>query len=169
MDGGTFSPVNHYFTGEIVAVSATATACAAWIASHVRRQTVRRREPSASTLRESLKGSTAKLLLAGEYRGRNVTMMMAGEWLNVTVRAGNRERIFAEFGSVDRLQIPWLSAACRRRLSAVSAKWSVAVRGSNILLSCYAIEGPERLRCALDVACDVAEAVDQVGISSRCP
>jgi hypothetical protein len=90
-------------------------------------------------------------------------MAFAGDRrLSVTTRLVNYRRLFAEFGAGDSLPgAAWLSPACRRKLTRLGEGWSVAIRDRSLLLSAPCVDGnPEWQRHLLDLACDLADAVD---------
>ncbi|MDX1933348.1 MAG: hypothetical protein SFU56_12135 [Capsulimonadales bacterium] len=137
-----------------------ATLFATWITAHVRRRSVRRSDRVRRVVGENGGRTTARPLLDGHYRGRSVRLTQSGDWTHVTVTARNVSGIFAEFDNRSDRSVDWLTPSCRKRLNAVAARWSVAVRGRTILLGCLDVQGPERIRFALDVACDLADVID---------
>jgi hypothetical protein len=139
-------------------------AFAALFVSHVRRHAVRRRYPTmGGTSAATWEHPSAGPLLSGTYRGRSVAMAFAGDRkLSVTTRLVNYGHHFAEFSTGDVLSgTLWLNPTCRRKLALLGNGWSVAVRDRSLLLSAPCVDGnPEWQRHLLDLACDLADAVD---------
>lgn len=151
-------------------VSASLLALAAVVASNVRRQGVRLRTPVVNGARpakaankNAVESRAVTPLLSGIYRGRTVEMTMAESGLLcVTARVVNSSGVFAEFSKGDFPLLPWLTGASAYRLKAMPERWSIAVRGKHLLFSCQLNEEePEKMRRALDLTCDLAEAIDR--------
>lgn len=152
----TYTPL---LSGEVMAFSASVLAFAAVLVSKARNQAVR--------LRGSGSATSAGPLLFGIYRGRAVEMTLAAcGTLSITAQVTNTARHAAEFGQSDPLRIPWIPPLCRHRLKAWSGDWNVAVRGKNLFFTCHLPDNaPERMGRALDLTCDIADAVDVYGRS----
>jgi hypothetical protein len=176
MDPGVaMSPYGPLLHGEVIAASASLAAAAMFAASYARRQAVRRRNArtgksgtgtkigdSASLTTLPATGATTGLLLSGLYRGRSVEMEMAENGLLcITVRIENERRLFEEFGAGSPFPTAtWLTLPCRQTLSALPGRWTVALRGRSLLLTCASIHDPERMPRLLELACDLADAAD---------
>jgi hypothetical protein len=150
-------------------VSASLLALAAVVASNVRRHGVRLRgtvvngaRPAKTAVKSYAGAGAATPLLSGIYRGRTVEMTMTeAGLLCVTARMVNPSGVFAEFSKGDFPLLPWLHGASAYRLKAMPERWSIAVRGRHLLFSCQLNEEePEKMRRALDLTCDLAEAID---------
>jgi hypothetical protein len=160
VDGSSINPgYVPLLTGEVMAVSASVMAFAAVVASKVRRHAVRLHNANKSHLQW---GKNAGPLLSGIYRGRSVEMTLAENGLLfITARTVNRANVASEFATGDRLPISWLPTITAYRLKTLPGHWSVSVRGQHLFFSCQLADNdPERMRRALELTCDLADAVD---------
>ena len=158
MDPGAILHSYSPLSGEAMAASASLLAVAAAVVSRVRRNGVRLRAVKPKDAH--LQGTGP--LLSGIYRNRSVELSMAESGLlYVTARVTNGAGLFSEFSKGDWADEPWLPTAASYRLRAWPERWSVAVRGRSLLFSCrLTAHDPEKMRRALDLACDLADAVD---------
>ena len=172
--GAAIQAYNPLLSGEALtvgaSVSASLFALAAVVASNMRRQGVRLRGAvvngarMAKAANKTLATVTAPTpLLSGIYRGRTVEMTMTeAGLLRVTARIVNSSGVFAEFSKGDFPILPWLTGASSYRLKAMPERWAIAVRVKHLLFSCQLNdEEPEKMRRALDLTCDLAEAIDR--------
>jgi hypothetical protein len=169
--GAAIPTYSSFLSGEVMAASASVTAIAMFAVSYARGRAVRRRQrtgrgTSAASGRIPIPETApaSERLLSGTYRGRSVEIDMAQNGLlYITVRVVNERGIFDEFGAGGPIPtVPWLNESCRRTLAALSARWTVAIRGRSLFFSFsgHGSSDPERMPRLLDLACDLADAVD---------
>jgi hypothetical protein len=161
--GAMLSHYTPYLSGEVMIASASVAATAMFAASYARRQAVRRRFQKAGRSNGTENNSLSGRLLSGVYRGRAVEIDLAADGLLcVTVRIVNEQRVFDEFSADSPLPTnAWLGDSARRALAALSARWSVAIRGRSLYFSYTGHDyDPERMPRLLDLACDLADGVD---------
>lgn len=164
MDFGAFSTYTPPLTGEFWATSASlATAVAAWILRARRIAATRRvSSPPLPTPVSPVPVSSPKPapiadaapLLSGVYRGRSVEMSCGPEGL-----------LCASVGLLSLLppESPWLAAGpiLRARLAALPRPVLLcAVSGFLHLAAPQTASGPQLSRVLLDLACDLADAVE---------
>jgi len=108
-------------------------------------------------------------LWSGVVRGRALLLTLRGNDVVLKSKILNTAHLVDELSSRSPVPItPWLSELASLELTAfvqapqVSERWHVKVRGTELELACAAVR-PEQLRFLLDLACDLAESVDDFG------
>ena len=160
MDGNTFHAANSYLAEGFVASAATMTACAAYIASFVRRRTVRRSPFLALATRPTNLVLTAQPLLSGQHRGRNVSLTLHATHLTAVVEVHKGSGVTAAFSSRNPPRLTWVPPNCRRKLGLLQGDWAVTIHAKSVTLLCPADTRPESLGFALELACDLANATE---------
>lgn len=114
----------------------------------------------------------------GTYRGRAVIASEQQGVVRIDVRAVNRARLLDEISARSPLpDAPWLSPVARQRLETISAwpssrlrsprSWMVHIQDRTVTLICGGVPpDPGPLNHLLDLACDLAEGVDNIASSA---
>ena len=113
--------------------------------------------------------------LEGTYRGRAVEAEHQGSYtLRIAARTVNPARLLDELraaggGGASLPPAPWLNRNARAKLASLMAPgphrhwWKIRVQDQTVTLTCLGTEtDAARLRFLLDLACDLAEGIDDI-------